>query len=84
LNASLTAVVPIFENFGYGRAFVGRDHAAPKFSANIGKWQIKGLDPGKFGEAGETIEFKVMVRPIRAFATPGEETGNRIGPNSAC
>jgi hypothetical protein len=26
------------------------------------------------------MEFKVMVRPIKALATPGDETGNRIGP----
>jgi len=61
--------------------FAGGSHdAALEFSANIGKWQIKGLDVGRFGAAGEMIEFKVMVRPIKALASPGEETGNRIGP----
>lgn len=26
------------------------------------------------------IEFEVMIRPIKALAAPGEEIGNRIGP----
>ena len=26
------------------------------------------------------IEFEVMVRPVKALTTLGEETGNRIGP----
>ena len=54
--------------------------AALEFSANIGKWQLKGIDLLKFNEAGEMIEFEVMVRPIKALAALGEEMGNRIGP----
>jgi hypothetical protein len=30
--------------------------------------------------AGEIIAFEVMAHPIEALAAPGEETGNRIGP----
>ena len=30
--------------------------------------------------AGKMVEFEVMVRPIKALATLGEERGNRIGP----
>ena len=63
----LTTVVQIFENFRYHRTFVGGSHdAALEFSANIGKWQLKGVDLITFGEAGEMIEFEVMVRPIKA------------------
>ena len=77
----LTTVVQIFENFRYHRTFVGGSHdVALEFSANIGKWQLKGVDLIRFGEAGEMIEFEVMVRPIKALAALGEEMGNRIGP----
>jgi hypothetical protein len=31
-------------------------------------------------EAGEMIEFEVMIRPIKALAARSEEIGNRIGP----
>jgi hypothetical protein len=77
----LTTVVQIFENFTYHRTFIGgsRDIAL-EFSANIGKWQLRGVDLIKFNDAGEMIEFEVMVRPIKALAALGEEMGNRIGP----
>jgi hypothetical protein len=80
----LTTVTTIFENFRYHRTFIAGPHdAALEFSANIGKWQLKGVDLIKFHEAGEMIEFEVMIRPIKALAALGEEMGNRIGPKLA-
>ena len=80
----LTTVVHIFENFRYHREFVAGPHdAALEFSANIGKWQLKGIDLIKFNESGEMIEFEVMIRPIKALQALGEEMGNRIGPQLA-
>ena len=77
----LTTVVQIFGNFRYHRTFVGGAHdVALEFAANIGKWQLKGVDLIKFNASGEMIEFEVMVRPIKALAALGEEMGNRIGP----
>ena len=77
----LTTVVQIFENFRYHRTFVAGSHdVALEFAANIGKWQLKGVDLIKFNASGEMIEFEVMVRPIKALAALGEEMGNRIGP----
>jgi len=80
----LTTVVQIFENFHYHREFVAGSHdAALEFSANIGKWQLKGIDLIKFNAAGEMIEFEVMIRPIKALQALGDEMGNRIGPELA-
>jgi hypothetical protein len=77
----LTTVVQIFENFRYHRSFVAGPHdVALEFAATIGKWQLKGVDLIKFNDAGETAEFEVMIRPIKALAALGEEMGNRIGP----
>jgi hypothetical protein len=77
----LTTVVQIFENFHYHRTFIGGSHdVALEFSANIGKWQLKGIDLIRFNDAGEMAEFEVMIRPIKALAALGEEMGNRIGP----
>jgi hypothetical protein len=77
----LTTVVQIFKNFRYHREFVAGSHdAALEFSANIGKWQLKGIDLIKFDESGKMIEFEVMVRPIKALQALGDEMGNRIGP----
>lgn len=80
----LTTVVQIFENFRYHRSFVAGPHdAALEFAANIGKWQLKGIDLIKFNDAGEMVEFEVMIRPIKALQALGEEMGNRIGPQLA-
>jgi len=77
----LSTVVQIFENFRYHREFVAGSHdAALEFSANIGKWQLKGIDLIKFNESGQMIEFEVMVRPIKALQALADEIGNRIGP----
>jgi hypothetical protein len=77
----LTTVVQIFEKFRYHRSFVAGSHdAALEFSANIGKWQLKGVDLIRFDEGGEMVEFEVMIRPIKALQALGEEMGNRIGP----
>jgi hypothetical protein len=51
-----------------------------EFAANVGKWQLKGIDLVKFNERGEMIEFEVMIRPIKGLQALAEEIGNRIGP----
>jgi hypothetical protein len=80
----LTTVVRIFENFRYHRTFIAGSHdVALEFSANIGKWQLKGVDLVKFNEAGEMIEFEVMIRPLKALEALSEQMGNRIGPQLA-
>ena len=77
----LTTVTRIFENFTYHRTFfAGPDDAALEFAANIGKWQLKGVDLIRFNAGGEMIEFEVMIRPAKALQALGEEMGNRIGP----
>src|SRR3954453_14168635 len=77
----LTTVAQIFENFSYHRTFVAGSHdVALEFTANIGKWQLKGIDLVKFDEAGEMIEFEVLIRPIKALQALAEEIGARIGP----
>jgi hypothetical protein len=77
----LATVVQIFENFRYHRQFIAGSHdAALEFSADIGKWQLKGIDLIRFDAQGQMIEFEVMVRPIKALQALGDEMGNRIGP----
>jgi hypothetical protein len=80
----LTTVVRIFENFRYHRSFIAGPHdAGLEFSANIGPWQLKGIDLIQFNPAGEITEFEVMIRPIKALQALGEAMGNRIGPQLA-
>src|SRR2546425_3508943 len=64
----LTTVVQIFENFRYYRTFVAdTQNVALEFAADIGRWQLKGIDLVKFNELGEMSEFEIMIRPIEGL-----------------
>ena len=80
----LTTVVTIFENFRYHRIFTsGANDVTLEFSANIGEWDLKGVDLVKFDASGQITDFEVMVRPIKALQALGERMGARIGPQLA-
>ena len=80
----LTTVVTIFENFRYHRIFVSGSHDVTlEFSANIGEWDLKGVDLVKFDAAGQITDFEVMIRPIKALQALGEQMNARIGPQLA-
>lgn len=75
----LTNVIQIFENFRYHRTLVAGPHdVALEFSANIGEFDLKGIDLIKFNPAGEIIEFEVMIRPIKALQALGARMNERI------
>ena len=77
----LRTAASVFEDFAYHREFVsGTDNVVLEFSARVGDKQLKGVDIIRFNEAGEIIEFEVMVRPANALAVLGEAMGARIGP----
>lgn len=77
----LTTVVQIFENFRYEREFASESHdAGLEFAANVGKFELKGIDLIKFNAEGKMVEFEVMIRPLKALQALAEAMGNRIGP----
>src|ERR1700704_3780003 len=77
-SASITARA---ENRPVGGLIAGSRDAALKFSANIGKWQLRVIDLIKFDEAGEMTEFEVMIRLIKALQAPGDEMGTGSARN---
>ena len=80
----LTTVVTIFENFRYHRIFVSGAHDVTlEFSANIGEWDLKGVDLVKFDANGQITDFEVMIRPIKALQALGTQMSARIGPRLA-
>ena len=80
----LGTVVQVFENFRYFREFVAGSHdVGLEFGGNIGRFELKGIDLIKFNEAGEMIEFEVMIRPFKALEALGEAMNARIGPQLA-
>jgi hypothetical protein len=77
----LTTVVQIFENFRYEREFASGSHdAGLEFAANVGKFELKGIDLIKFDADGKMVDFEVMIRPLKALQAVAEAMGNRIGP----
>ncbi len=80
----LSTVVGVFENFRYFREFVAGTHdVALEFGGNVGRFELKGIDLIKFNDAGEMIEFEVMIRPFKALEAVGEAMNARIGPQLA-
>lgn len=80
----LTTVVQVFENFRYHRTFVAGAHdVALEFSANIGEFDLKGIDLIKFDASGKIVEFEVMIRPFKALQALSTQMSARIGPELA-
>ena len=54
------------ESFTYVREIVDGNDALLEFTSEIDGILINGVDLIKFGDQGKIIDFKVMVRPIKA------------------
>ena len=76
----LTTVIQVFENFTYHRELVSDDglNVVLEFSADIGDKKLKGIDLIRFNEAGQIVEFEVMVRPMSGLQALGAEMGKRL------
>jgi hypothetical protein len=49
------------------REIIAERHAALEFSTVIDGVQINGVDLIEWNDAGQIIDFKVMVRPLKAI-----------------
>jgi SnoaL-like domain len=64
----LSAAFHVFFNpsFRYVREIIGPTDALLEFETEIDGILVNGVDLIKWNEAGKIIEFKVMVRPLKA------------------
>ena len=53
-------------SFRYEREIVGEHDAVLEFSSEVDGIQINGVDLIRWNEAGQIVDFKVMVRPLKA------------------
>jgi hypothetical protein len=60
------ANVLINDTFRYVREVRGEHDAVLEFSAEIQGIHINGIDMIRWNDAGEIVDFKVMVRPLKA------------------
>jgi hypothetical protein len=64
----LTAAVHVLANdsFRYVREVVGARDAALEFQVEIDGVSVNGVDLIRWDEAGRIVDFKVMIRPLKA------------------
>ena len=65
----LGAALDIFcaPGFRYVREIVGASDAMLEFETEIDGVQVNGVDIIRWNEAGRIVEFKVMIRPLKAI-----------------
>ena len=65
----LTAAFHVFfsQNFSYVREIVGASDAVLEFETEIDGVLVNGVDLIKWNDAGQIVEFKVMLRPLKAI-----------------
>ena len=67
--AYLTAATRVFADsgFAYVREVVGPNDAVLEFTATVDGIHVNGIDMIRFDEDGRIVDFKVMVRPLKAM-----------------
>jgi len=67
--AYLTAAFHVFLNstFRYVREIIGSSDAMLEFETEIDGVMVNGVDIIKWNESGRIVEFKVMIRPLKAI-----------------
>jgi len=68
-TAYLSAAFQVFFNptFRYVREIIGAADAMLEFETEIDGILVNGVDIIKWNEAGRIVEFKVMLRPLKAI-----------------
>lgn len=65
----LAAAVQVFgnESFKYVREVIGESDAVLEFETEIDGIVVNGVDIIKWNDAGRIVDFKVMIRPLKAI-----------------
>ena len=54
-------------NFGYVREVVGENDVVLEFVTKLDDITVNGVDMMRFDEEGKIVDFKVMIRPLKAI-----------------
>jgi predicted SnoaL-like aldol condensation-catalyzing enzyme len=66
------------EQFRYVREMIDGDNALLEFTTELEGIHINGIDLIRFDEAGKIVDFKVMVRPLKAVNKLWEMMGAQL------
>lgn len=80
----LTVALHVFGNdsFRYVREGVGESDAVLEFETEIDGIIVNGVDMIKWNDAGQIVEFKVMVRPLKAINLIHQKMGEMLQSRS--
>lgn len=70
-GAILQAAAAVFSDFAYHREWLDGNDWALEFSAKVGDLSVKGIDLIRWNEAGQIVEFEVLVRPANGLQALG-------------
>ncbi|MEP4149003.1 MAG: nuclear transport factor 2 family protein [Halioglobus sp.] len=80
----LTGAMHVLQGgFHYQKEVVDSKHAVLEFVCEIDGLTVNGVDIITFNDAGRIIEFKVMVRPLKAINLVHEKMGQMLEQLSA-
>lgn len=76
----LGAAFQVFFNpsFRYVREIVGDSDAMLEFETEIDGVSVNGVDIVKWNDRGQIVEFKVMVRPLKAITAVHQRMGSML------
>ena len=76
-KAYIAAAFQVFFNssFRYVREIIGPSDAMLEFETEIDGVLVNGVDIIKWNEAGKVVDFKVMIRPLKAIGLIHERMG---------
>ena len=80
----LSAAFAVFFNstFGYVREIAGRRDAVLEFQVEIDGIEVNGVDLLRWDEEGRIVEFKVMIRPLKAINLIHQKMAAMLQANS--
>jgi hypothetical protein len=65
-------------HFRYEREIEGEHDALLEFSTELDGIQVNGIDLIRWNEAGQIVDFKVMVRPLKAVSAVHQKMGEML------
>jgi SnoaL-like domain len=79
----LAAALQVFfnESFRYVRELTGNREAVLEFQVEIDGISVNGVDMIKWDDAGRIVEFKVMLRPLKAVNLIHQKMGAMLQAN---
>ena len=81
-KAYIAAAFQVFFNssFRYVREIIGPSDAMLEFETEIDGVLVNGVDIIKWNESNRIVEFKVMIRPLKAIGLIHERMGAMLAP----